>query len=97
MNAPRFPVAVADTDRDVSQDTGNGGGGRYDRLEVRIRALEGDVREIKTRIENVATKSDIDVAVAKVKTWAMGGSLVGTIAVIGWLVFALVRALGSGG
>ncbi len=88
----RFPAAVEDTGRDAANDTGNGGGGRYDRLEERIRILEGDVREIKTRMESVATKSDVDVAIAKLKTWAMGGSLVGTIAVIGWLVYALVRA-----
>ena len=50
------------------------------------------MREIKTRIESIATKSDVDIATAKLQRWAMGGSLVGTIAVIGWLVFALVRA-----
>lgn len=94
MNATRFPVSVEDTDRDVARDRGNGGGGRYDRLDRRIAALELDVREIKTRTENVATKSDIDLAVARLKNWAMGGSLVGTIAVIGWLVYALIRARG---
>ena len=92
MSATRYPVAVEDPGRDVAKDTGNGGG-RFDRLEERIRALEGDVREIKTRMENIATKSDVDIAIAKLKAWAMGGSLVGTVAVIGWLVFALVRAL----
>ena len=116
MSATRFPAPVEDTDRDVAQDRGNGGGGgRYDRMDKRIGALELDVREIKTRtenaattndidlavsglknwaMENVATKRDIDLAVARWKAWVMGGSLVGALAVIGWLVYALIRAWG---
>ena len=90
MNAQRFPVGVEDTGRDAANDAGSGSvGGDFD---ARLRAVELDVREIKTRIESIATKSDVDIATAKLQRWAMGGSLVGTIAVIGWLVFALVRA-----
>ena len=44
--------------------------------------------EIKTKLEATATKRDID----RLKLWAAGGCLVGTIAVIGWLVRLLTTA-----
>ena len=55
-----------------------------------VRAVELDVREIKTilageiktKLDQTATKRDID----RLKLWAAVGCLVGTIAVIGWLV-----------
>lgn len=62
-------------------------------MEARLRVLEGDFREIKARIEHVATGGDVEIAIAKLKMWAMGGCITGTMAVVGWLVFALVRAL----
>ena len=57
----------------------------------RLRDLELDVREIKTRMENVATANDID----KLKLWAAGGALVGTLSIIGWLVVWISRLLAS--
>ena len=68
---------------------GGGNGGNSD-LDARLRAVELDVREIKTilageiktKLDQTATKRDID----RLKLWAAVGCLVGTIAVIGWLV-----------
>ena len=72
---------------------GSGGSGDVD---ARLRAVELDVREIKTRLageirtklDQTATKRDID----KLKLWAALGCLVGTIAVIGWLIRLLSTA-----
>lgn len=74
-------------DRQQRVDGGNGGGSN----DRRLRDLELDVREIKTRMENVATANDID----KLKLWAAGGALVGTLSIIGWLVVWISRLLAS--
>ena len=58
---------------------GNGDGGSF---EQRLREVELDIREIKTTLKNVATKSDID----KLKIWALAGALGGSFGAILWLV-----------
>lgn len=72
---------------DRKQKVAGGNGGSSN--DQRIRDIELDVREIKTRMENVATTNDI----AKLKLWAAGGALVGTLAIIGWLVMWISRLL----
>ena len=57
---PRTPFGEPST----SSNGGNGG----DDFEQRLRRVELDVREIKTRTENIATKQDIEIAVEKLKT-----------------------------
>ena len=66
---------------------GNGGGPG----DERIHAIELDVLEIRTRMENVATTNDID----RLKLWAAGGALAGTLAIIGWLVVWISRLLAT--
>ena len=66
---------------------GNGGGP----IDERIHAIELDVLEIRTRMENVATTNDID----RLKLWAAGGALAGTLAIIGWLVVWISRLLAT--
>ena len=46
----------------------------------RIRELELDVREIKTRMEGLATKTDI----ATLRNWVLGGVIAGLLAFIWW-------------
>ena len=55
---------------------GNGGSSNEDR----IRELELDVREIKTRMEGLATKTDI----ATLRNWILGGVTAGLLAFIWW-------------
>ena len=92
--APLRAVRENDAGREVTSP-GNGNGGRYDRLEERLRVVEGDIREIRTRIENVATKDDIKLAIATMRNWALGGWAATSLVVIGWLIYALVRVLNS--
>ena len=66
---------------------GNGGGS----IDERIHAIELDVLEIRTRMENVATKNDID----RLRLWAAGGALAGALAIIGWLVVWISRLLAT--
>ena len=82
---------------------GNGGGPS----DERIHAIELDVFEIRTRMENVATTNDIDKLKARMenvattndidrlKLWAAGGALAGTLAIIGWLVVWISRLLAT--
>ena len=76
------------------QQRGVSGSGNGGNLNDRLRQVEGDIREIKARIEKVATTDDIEIATGKVKVWALTGALVGTMAIIGWLVFFVVRSVG---
>ena len=78
--------------RRVESENG-GNGSRYDDLERRLRAVEEDIREITTRIENIATKQDIELAIERLKKWAIAGCAVGAAAVIGWLVFLIIRLM----
>ena len=93
--APLRVVRENEAGREVSSPGNGGNGGRYDRLEERLRVVEGDIREIKTRIENVATKDDIKLAVATMRNWALGGWAATSVVVIGWLIYALLRVLNS--
>ena len=40
--------------------------------------------------KDVAKKSDVDIAIGKLKIWALAGCIIGTIAMIGWLFRLLV-------
>ena len=77
----------ADTGIEGTSRNGGNGGGRFD---DRLRAVELDVREIKTMTKDVAKKSDVDIAIGKLKIWALAGCIIGTIAMIGWLFRLLV-------
>ena len=71
---------------------GNGGSSNEDR----IRELELDVREIKTRMEGLATKTDIATLrtrmeglatktdIATLRNWILGGVIAGLLAFIWW-------------
>ena len=64
---------------------GNGGDdGGYDN---RLRTVELDVREIKTRMENVATQADV----LKVRLWVVGG-VIGGIVTASFLVLSFLRS-----
>ena len=73
-----------------AQRTVTGGSGDGRDFDARLRSVELDVREIKTtlageiktKLGETATKRDID----RLKFWAVAGCLIGTIAVIGWLI-----------
>ena len=86
-------VPFPDDPKGISSPGRGGGGGDID---ARLRAVELDVREIKTtlngeintKLDGAATKRDID----RLKLWALIGCLIGTIAVIGWLVRLLSTA-----
>lgn len=67
-------------------------GGDDDSWEARLRAVEGDVREIKTRMENSATKTDI----AYLKVWVLGGvitTLGGIVTAFLWLIRPILQDL----
>ena len=81
MNVHRADFG-ADTSLEGTSKNGGTGGGRFD---DRLRAVELDVREVRTKMQDVATKSDVDIAIGKLKIWALIGCVIGTIAVIGWL------------
>lgn len=69
-------------------------GGRDDSWDARLRAVEGDVREIKTRIAESATKTDI----AHLKIWVLGGvitTLGGIVTAFLWLVQPILRDLAT--
>jgi hypothetical protein len=71
------------------QVTGGNGDGRD--FDARLRTVEGDVREIKTRMETVATKSDIKELASSMKIWILSSSVVALVIVVGWLVTWIVR------
>lgn len=75
------PVPFPDHRRRVAG--GNGGGS----IDERIHAIELDVLEIRTRMENAATKNDID----RLELRAAGGASAGAPAIIGWLVVWISR------
>ena len=96
MAQPPRLRAVEDPDEPAPPPSpGGGNGGRYDRLDDRLRVVEGDVREIKTRLETVATKNDIDRLESKLKIWLSGSTVTALAMVIGWLVFWIVRLVSS--
>ena len=66
---------------------GNGGSSDEDR----IRELELDVREIKTRMEGLATKTDI----ATLRNWILGGVIAGLLAFIWWATRILAIVAGG--
>lgn len=103
MAQSRFRV-VEDPDEPAPPPTapnhGGGNDGRYDRLDERLRVVEGDVREIKTRLEAVATKIDIQRLESSIenfgsrlKIWLLGSSVTALVLVVGWLVTWVVRLM----
>ena len=67
-------------------------GGGNDSWEPRLRAVEGEVREIRTRMENSATKTDI----AHLKIWVLGGvitTLGGILTGFLWLIQPILKDL----
>ena len=79
-------------------------GGRDDSWDARLRAVEGDVREIKTRIEESATKTDIAYVkthdlktdIAHLKIWVLGGvitTLGGIVTAFLWLIQPILQDL----
>ncbi len=66
---------------------GNGGNSNEDR----IRELELDVREIKTRMEGLATKTDIGT----LRNWILGGVIAGLLAFIWWATRILAIVVGG--
>ena len=84
------------------QPVGGGRSGDGGDLDARLRLVEGDLREFKTRMDTVATKSDIkDLAAttksdikdlaATMKIWILSSTVVALVIVIGWLVTWVVR------
>ena len=63
-NVSQFPGQ-----RSLPSDGGNGGNG----IEKRLRDVELDVREIRTSLQHVSTKEDIQ----RVKVWALSGVIAG--------------------
>ena len=80
------PIPFPGSQRPVA---GGGGDGRD--FDGRMRSVEGDVREIKTRMETVATKSDIKELASSMKVWILSSSVVALVIIVGWLVSWIVR------
>ena len=75
---------------------GNGNGGRFD---DRLRDVENRLTAVETLLKNVATKTDIEslkTDIERLKVWALGGALVGMLAVLGWLVYWILRNIPAG-
>ncbi len=80
---------VGETKREVSS-TGNGNGGRYDRLDERLRVVEGDLREVKADMKHVATKADV----SNLRNWMLGGVITGLLAFI-WFALRIVTIVSN--
>ena len=79
-----------------SFSNGGGNGGKFD---DRLRSVENRLTKIETKMESVATKSDIQgikTDIERLKVWALGGALVGVLAVLGWLVYWILRNIPAG-
>lgn len=74
---------------DQNLSAGSGNGGKFD---DRLRAVENRLTAIETKMENVATKTDIE----RLRVWALGGALVGVLAVVSWLVYWILRNIPAG-
>ena len=74
-------------------------GGGNDSWEPRLRAVEGDVREIRTRMEESATHTDIahlKTDIAHLKIWVLGGvitTLGGIVTGFLWLIQPILKDL----
>ena len=74
-------------------------GGGNDSWEPRLRAVEGDVREIRTRMEKMATQTDIahlKMDIAHLKIWVLGGvitTLGGIVTGFLWLIQPILKDL----
>ena len=80
------PLPFPGPQRPVTGGSGNGGD-----FDTRMRAVEGDVREIKTRMETVATKSDIRELASSMRVWVLSSTVVALVIVVGWLVNWIMR------
>ena len=68
-----------------------GRGGSGDGFDVRLRTVEGDVRDIKTDMKHVATKKDISDLGSSIRIWILSGTVAALVIVIGWLVGWVIR------
>ena len=76
---------------------GGGNGGKFD---DRLRDVENRLTAVETLLKNVATKTDVQglkTDIERLKVWALGGALVGMLAVLGWLVYWILRNIPASG
>ena len=75
--------------------TGDGGGGN-DGILARLYLVptrEEMKQDIAAATKNMATKTDVDLAMAKLKIWVLAGVLSGVVIILG-LAIGLARAFG---
>ena len=80
--------------RDFPEQSIADGGGNGGRFDSRLRGVENRLTAVETLLKNVATKTDIEglkTHIERLKVWALGGALVGMVAVVGWLVYWVLR------
>ena len=83
---PKAPIPFPRAERRVEGGVGYGRG-----IDARLRAVEGDIREIRTQMESVATKADIGELSSSMKVWILSSTVAALALVVGWLVFWIVR------
>ncbi len=69
----------SDSNRPVSSGGGSDG---FDRLDVRLRAVENGIVELKTELKHVATKADIQSMQNQMLKWGIGILITTIIAIV---------------
>ena len=72
---------------DLPEQPFTGGGGNGGKFDDRLRDVENRLTAVETLLRNTATKTDIE----RLRVWALGGALVGALAVLSWLVYWILR------
>ena len=80
------PIQFPDSRRSLQSGSGDGGG-----IDARLRSVEGDIREIRARMESVATKEDIVKLSSSMKVWILSSTVTGLVIIVGWLVLWIIR------
>ncbi len=80
------PIQFPGPQRSLQGGSGDGGG-----IEARLRAVEGDIREIRALMKSVATKEDIVELSSSMKVWILSSTVAGLLIIVGWLVLWIIR------
>lgn len=83
------PIQFPGPQQQVAGGSGDGRDGRE--FDARLRVVEGDTREIKTRMNTVATKSDIKELASSMKIWVLSSSVAALVIVASLLVNWIMR------
>lgn len=75
---------------DPQRQLGAGDGDGTD-IDARLRAVEHAVGDIKSRMGEVATKTDLSLLQKDIRIWILTGSAITLLVIIGWLVSWVIR------